>query len=290
MAPTWNVRAIRSSRVFLNADLDEPLTILVDELPARLALLPKSDRSNDTLVLVLRSVTPWDNFDGILDSDGGQVIDRHGVLVLGGLSYAENCQAGADIGNESPVRFIEQTCLALAKREHDPEVARVYLELIEKKKKEDKRKADAIKRRSRKILMSLLDETQQAEFKKRPSRASGKGDFAFLTSLRKSFHVLGKDGFTYLITEQYQHNVFRIENGRRTFEYCIITKKHIPIYDQMLAQKLLLESNPQMFLDISNIWLLTEDGQRIPQIKNSPLNPESSETDGSLWPVNEQQL
>lgn len=273
MAPTWNVRAIRSSRVFLNCDLDEPLTLLVDELLARLALLPEGDRTNDTLVLVLRSVTRWDNFDGILDSAGGQVNDRHGVLILGGLSYAENCQAGADIGNESPVRFIEQTCLALAKREHDPEVARIYLELIEKKKKEDKRKADAIKRRSRKILMSLLDETQQAEFKK-----------------KKSFHVLGKDGFIYLVTGQYQHNVFRVEDGRRTFEYCIITKGYVPLYDQMLSQKLLLESNPQMFLDISNVWLLTEDGQRIPQVKNSPLNPEVSETDRSLWPVNEQQL
>lgn len=262
MTPVWDIRLVRSSRIFLSCDLDEPLTLLVDELPARLASLQKADKTNDALVLVLRSVTRWDNFDGILDSDGGQVIDRHGVLVLGGLSYIENCQEGVDIGDESPIRFIEQTCLALAGREHDQEVARTYLELIEKKKKDNKKKEDAVKKRSRSILMSLLDKTQQAEFKK-----------------KKSFHVVGKDDFVYLVTGQYQHNVFRIEGGRRTFEYCIVTKNYVPLYDQMLSQKLLLESNPQMFLGISNMWLLTEDKQRIFQIKDSPKNPEAPKTD-----------
>jgi len=266
MAPTWNVRAGRSSRVFLNCDLDEPLTILVDELPARLALLPEGDRANDTLILVLRSVTPWDNFDGILDSDGGQINYRHGVLILGGLSYVENLQTGVDLGDRDPTYFIEHTCLSLAGREHDRNSIQIYLDGIAVKKKADKKKEDAIKRRARKILFSLLDETQREEFKK-----------------KKSFHVLGKDGFTYLVTGRYQHNVFRIEDGRRTFEYCIITKNHVPLYDQMLSQKLLLESSPQMFLNISNIWLLTEDGQRIPQIRNSPINPEATEEARSLW-------
>jgi hypothetical protein len=256
MAPTWNVRTGRSSRVFLNCDLDEPLTILVDELPARLALLPEGGKANDTLILVLRSVSSWNDFEGILDASGRQVVDRHGVLILGGLSYVENLQAGIDLGDRDPTYFIEHTCLSLAGKEHDRSSIQVYIDGIAAKKKAEKKREDTVKRRSRKILFSLLNETQREEFKK-----------------KKSFHVVGKDGFTYLIINRHQHNVFRIEDGRRTFEYCIITNNYVPLYDQMLSQKLLLESNPQMFLDISNIWLLMEDGQRIPQLKDSPLNP-----------------
>jgi hypothetical protein len=269
--PVWDIRSFRSSRVFLNANIDEPLTILVDELPKRLQSLNIEDSTNDTLILVLRSVTPWDNFIGILDSAGGQVVDRHSVLIIGGLSYVENLQAGIDLNGRDPAYFIEHTCLALAGKEHDHDSIQIYLDDIEAKKKADKKKEDKVKRRARKILVSLLNETQRAEFKK-----------------KKSFHVLGKDGFTYLITNRLIHNVFRIEDGRRTFEYCVITSGFVPLYDQMLSQKLLLESNPQMFLDISNMWLLMEDGQRIPQIKDSPLNPEATEADRSLWIMNGQ--
>lgn len=33
--------------------------------------------------------------------------------------------------------------------------------------------------------------------------------------------------------------------------------------DQMLAQKLLLQANPEMFHKITNTWVLTEDGKRV---------------------------
>jgi hypothetical protein len=43
-----------------------------------------------------------------------------------------------------------------------------------------------------------------------------------------------------------------IENGEPTRRYCIISKESMPIYDQMLGQKLLLEKNVGEFLRLAN--------------------------------------
>jgi hypothetical protein len=42
----------------------------------------------------------------------------------------------------------------------------------------------------------------------------------------------------------------------------IITRGFLPVYDQMLAQKLLLQANPEMFHRVTNTWDLAEDGTR----------------------------
>ena len=185
---------------------------------------------------------------GIVDSERGQVVDRHdGVFVMGGLAFVEGPLIGTDLDGINPSYLVEQTCLLLAGKEYDREtlgleVWRIGVEEARRAKKETRRQ---IKARARAVLTAHLDETQLAEFER-----SG------------SFHVVGADGYTYLITVADQHNVYRIENGRRTFEYCIVTKNNVPTYDQMLAQMLLLMTNPSMFHEITNTWELDESGKR----------------------------
>jgi len=71
----------------------------------------------------------------------------------------------------------------------------------------------------------------------------------------KEFTVIGKDGNEYLITEGACNNVRLVENGVVTKSFCIVFKDHepLPMYDLMLIQKLLLETNPEEFWKISNI-------------------------------------
>lgn len=251
----WDVRGC-GRRTIISCDLDEPLTVLVDELPRRLrALREENSLREGTLVLVLRSCVSWDNFDGMLDSDGGQVRDRHGVLVLGGLAFVEGIHEGSDVGEEDPARWIEQACLALAGKSYDHEVPGLdpALEHIGRRRLEKEEARRQVEVRAKELLRSHLEEAQVEEFDQ-------KGEF----------HVRGADGYLYLITNQVQHNVFRVEDGRRTFEYCIVVQDYVPNYDQMLAQMLLLRANPAMFHEITNTWELTVSGGRVYQKRGPP--------------------
>lgn len=68
----------------------------------------------------------------------------------------------------------------------------------------------------------------------------------------RAFTVLGRDGHTYLITEGSSSNVRLIEQGSPTKSFCVVAKGlSLPVYDLMLAQKLLLETAPEDFHKIA---------------------------------------
>jgi hypothetical protein len=72
------------------------------------------------------------------------------------------------------------------------------------------------------------------------------------------FEVRGRDGRNYRIKNGFAHNVFLLdEAGTAKVEYCIITRDPTPLSDHMLAQKLLLESCPEVFHEIANFRDLT---------------------------------
>jgi hypothetical protein len=248
--PAWDIHGC-GQRTFIGVNLDEPLTTLVDELPRRLQglICEGSGVSPDgTLILVLRSVWQSTIYDGIVDYRGVKVVDRHGVLLLGGLAYVEGLHVGIDVGDRDLVYQVEQTCLALAGAEFDQEVPEIpeFLVRVENRRREREETHCRITSRARELLRSHLNSEQRREFD-----ANGQ------------FHVRGADGYDYLIVDQFQHNVFRVEAGRRVFEYCIVSKHFVPSHDQMLAQMLLLRANPSMFHEITNTWRLDEDGQRV---------------------------
>lgn len=71
------------------------------------------------------------------------------------------------------------------------------------------------------------------------------------------FHVWAKDGFKYRINRQGGHNVSRVcpETGKTIAQYCIVPKIFVPSSDRLLAQKLLLEADPERFISLSNVYV-----------------------------------
>jgi hypothetical protein len=227
----WNIRPLTvNHRAIISLELDEPLTDLVAQLSDRLRAF--SQPLDGTLILTIRAVYELD----------------HGIWIDGGLAFVERAYMGIDLEGQDPSYLIEQLCLLLAGKDYDRSTfgLEAWRIRLEDEKRERKAKRDSVEAKARAILMAHLDETQVSEFE-----SSG------------SFHVLGVDGYTYLITSKEQHNVFRIEGGRRTSEYCIVMKDFVPLQDQMLTQMLLLMTTPTMFHQIANTWEIREDGTRI---------------------------
>lgn len=69
-----------------------------------------------------------------------------------------------------------------------------------------------------------------------------------------SFEVVGQDGRAYQITEGSCNNVFLLEGGERRFRLCVVAKVNIPIYDLMLAQKLMIESDIRSYLKLAQAF------------------------------------
>lgn len=89
----------------------------------------------------------------------------------------------------------------------------------------------AAKAKARDLLISNLDETQAASFKK-----------------DGSFRMVGKDAKVYTIRTARSFNV----EGPDGAKYCG-QLKDTPVEDQMLAQKLLLEHEPEKFFKNANV-------------------------------------
>ena len=206
-----------------------------------------------TLLISIRSVC---SIEGVTDWDtyaGGRVTDRHeGVIIIGGMAFIEGAKVGTDLEGRDPTRVVEQTCLLVAGKDFDRDTPDLEawrirteedLRARRERQRERNEKHTRVLAKARAILTSYLDEEQLVEFE-----ATG------------DFHVLGADGFTYLVTGHGHHNVFRIEGGEKTYMYCIVSKGFIPDHDQMLSQMFLLQANPEMFHQITNTWKKGDDG------------------------------
>ena len=267
----------RARKTLLNLEVDEPLTLFVDGLMDRLRQLKLIDLDvgplgvdgiptidcirrdqgpldvEGTLLIAIRSVC---SIEGVTDWDtyaGGRINDRHeGVIFIGGMAFIEGAKVGTDLEGRDPTRVVEQTCLLVAGKDFDRDTpdleawrirAEEDLRARRERQRESNEKHARALAKARAILTSYLDEEQLVEFE-----ATG------------DFHVLGADGFTYLVTGQGHHNVFRIEGGERTYRYCIVSKGFIPDHDQMLSQMFLLQANPEMFHATTNTWKKGDDG------------------------------
>jgi hypothetical protein len=88
-------------------------------------------------------------------------------------------------------------------------------------------------RRADELLLSCLDEEQQAEL-----------------AAQDRFHVTAPSGRRYVIRRGYAGNVDSPEEGLR---FCIHGPGELPTADHMLAQKLLLETDETGFRNVANI-------------------------------------
>lgn len=241
----WEARRF-GHRVLVDTALDQPLTYLVDRaFPERLAALPDVD---GTLLVPMRACEAWDDFDHWDLENGERLVDRHGVLVLCGMAFVPDCPLGVELGGRDPVWFLEQAMLGFAGKEYDRSVPVISDFFVQHLAQRRARAAEekAAEGRATALLEAMLDDVQLAEWRD-----------------RREFHVRGGDGFRYLVTHRGQHNVFRVEGGVRTVEYCLVTKGWVPIPDLMLMQKLLLEADPAGFHRETNAWLLGEGSRQV---------------------------
>lgn len=92
-------------------------------------------------------------------------------------------------------------------------------------------------RKAQKLLLSCLDETQRGDL----DRANG-------------FRVVSQTGELYWVAKGYAGNVYLLDQeGNRVRTFCIHSYGYeLPDEDHMLAQKLLLETDEESFLQIAN--------------------------------------
>lgn len=178
--------------------------------------------------------------------------------VCAGMAYTpralEYTYYGQPLNGVDPVELINHLCDG---RRRHPIVREVLRQQAEDRRQHQEywRRTQAEGRRQKaelregnrkalKLLKEMLTREQRRELLK-----------------EKRFHVLGQDGKTYRITPKEIHNVFELDGDRVVKEFCIVTRG-LPSYDQMLAQKLLLETNIAEFLRIANTWEIGADGSR----------------------------
>lgn len=109
----------------------------------------------------------------------------------------------------------------------------------------------------------------------------------------KAFTIQGKDKKTYLITEGGSLNVRLIQGGVATHALCVVAdhKHPVPVYDLMLTQKLMLETNPEAFWKIANVTPLTAVAElradQPPRMLPPPLEIADEDLDDPTQWINE---
>jgi hypothetical protein len=92
--------------------------------------------------------------------------------------------------------------------------------------------------KARELLLSYLNDIQRAQFEK-------KGEFT----------VRSPWGTRFLIMAAGHLNIYRLGPGdKRLARYCVVVDAHVPVYDTMLAQKLLIETDPIKFHETANVF------------------------------------
>jgi len=104
-----------------------------------------------------------------------------------------------------------------------------------KAKKREQTKAD---RRAKALLYRFLSREQKWELRS-----------------QKSFTVSGGDNRVYRVTWGSCNNVKLLENGKPRYSLCLVSANgYLPIADLLLAQKVLLEMDPDRFLRTAQVY------------------------------------
>ena len=109
----------------------------------------------------------------------------------------------------------------------------------ERRRKATEREAAIAQRKARRLLLSHLTPEQRDEFER-----------------LERFTVIAADGRTYRVHRKWSHNLELIEGGFITEQLCVHPREQTPVEDSLLAQKLMLETDPDTLRRIANITRL----------------------------------
>lgn len=116
------------------------------------------------------------------------------------------------------------------------EAAREREEQARKVLEKSKAAREAAEKCARELLLSVLSEEQRKEYER-----------------DKAFHVEAKDGTRYRLKHGWAGNVEELnELGIAIARYCIHPNVQIPEADNLVAQKLMLETDPERFRRTAN--------------------------------------
>lgn len=210
--PGWTPKRVHRGQAFLGLfDLSKEDLYRLDEAPhGYLYVCVRSIFQRSHLLVGVASL-PFEarNRNAVLLRDGERVSDLLGRLI--------DCDEVDDL--DHPV-FYESLPLL-----------RQYQEIVKYWLSQDEERSKA-RERAKRLLVSSLDDTQRQE----------------LAELG-AFRVLGQDGQTYVIYAHTHGNVYQEIEKRFVTNFCHVPLlEGLPVYDQMLAQKLLIESDLTTFL------------------------------------------
>lgn len=144
-----------------------------------------------------------------------------------------------------------------------------------RKTRHEKRRADA---KARALLHRFLTKSQRWDL-----RAT------------ESFRVRGQDGNIYVLTKKWGHSIYMMENGIKRYTFCLVPTGPLPLYDLMLAHKVMIECDLWAFYEKAHVtdnrtgkWhasglaLLEEPVEDPGPI---PLAPPTEETAGQVIPI-----
>lgn len=204
-----------------------------ERLDRFLKFLAKNPPADDVLYLPIRSSFELDGLEGI-------------HLIIGAARFSWEIPEPVP-GFVMPYDHVVEGDLALVQRfcllstepdEPKEEVLRkpwVWMQTQHKEWTERQKIREEGEARSLRLLLSCLDEEQKQELRE-----------------KRCFKMFGRDGKKYLVTRRQHGNVSLLdENEKPVMNYCIVAEG-VPIYDQMLTQKLLLEYDPTSFFETAN--------------------------------------
>lgn len=108
---------------------------------------------------------------------------------------------------------------------------------LEKRLAEETAKRIAAEKRAEELLLSQLSKEQRKEYRE-----------------KKSFKVVGKDGHRYDIGPRWSGHVERLnDKGKPVERFCIHPRVQVPVADNQLLAKLMLETDPDQFRKVANV-------------------------------------
>jgi hypothetical protein len=235
----WTIQETCRGRLMISTEIDTWVEVLEPQLRRWLRMIERE--GDGTLWFPIRNC--------------GSLPGSDGTLIIAGCAFVPDSECGTALEGADPVSLIMEVAQGTERfmQAHvgctplelmvdldtvHPIVAdtlfRAAMDRITVQREQEQREGS--EERSRALLHEFLDDVQLAEMNE-----------------ATRFHVQGADGHTYLIAKGHGHNVFRIENGERTIEYCLVCQGWVPVYDLMLTQMLLLQTDPDKFIETANI-------------------------------------
>lgn len=117
----------------------------------------------------------------------------------------------------------------------DNERLRISNESYKRQTEEAERKRQEAEQRAEELLLQHLDKGQRRSYRQ-----------------HKKFKVIGGDGASFELTYGWAGNIREFKDDKPIARFCIHPREQVPIPDNLLAQKLMLETDPARFRQVAN--------------------------------------